>query len=273
MCEQSEAHRLAKLISHRHSQLNIIMDRSITKLHRNQNLANQTLQWLDLDSQELWQSNMADPDRRAHLERFGFDTPDSISYQMNSHGFRCDEFDARPGFIALGCSFTCGIGLPHEQVWPSLVGQATGLVPWNLGIGAAGLDTCFRMLINYVDVLHPEFVMLLTPDQDRFEIHYSNQPCMTMHNRKHPNPTIDNIKKIWFSDEQNTVVNYTKNLLAMQQICSLRNIKFVIKNIHSDLLGQRITQAPWPSARDLQHAGYQEQKKCAELFLQDLNQN
>lgn len=273
MCEHSEAHRLAKLISHMDSQLNIVMHKDITKAHKNQCFANQTLHWLDLDSKELWQTNMADPKRRAQLEKFGFDRPDAITYQMNSHGFRCDNFDSRPGFIALGCSFTCGIGLPVEQVWPTMVSQATGLVPWNLGIGAAGLDTCFRMLYNYIDLLQPRFVMLLAPDPDRFEIHALGQPCMTMHNKTHSSATIDEIKKFWFSDEQNTNVNYTKNLLAMQQVCASRNVKFIIKRQHPDLLGKKITRCEWPSGRDLCHVGYLEQKSCATLFLQALDQN
>ena len=246
------------------------MYQNITKLHKNQHLVNQTLHWLDIDNKELWQSNIADPARRAQLEHFGFDRPDAITYQMNSHGFRCNDFDSRPGFIALGCSFTSGIGLPIEQVWPTIVGNFAGLVPWNLGIGGAGSDTCFRMLINYIDLLNPKFVMLLTPDPDRFEIHYLSRPYTIMHNQAHPNSKINEIQKFWFSDEQNTLVNYTKNLLAMQQICSSRNIKFVIKKLYPDLLGQNITQAQWPSARDLQHVGYLEQKRCAELFLQDL---
>jgi hypothetical protein len=249
------------------------MYKNITKLHNNQHLANQTLHWFDLDSQELWQANMADPKRCAQLEQFGFDQPDAITYQMNNHGFRCDDFDRRPGFIALGCSFTCGIGLPVQQVWPSIVGQVTRLVPWNLGIGGAGLDTCFRMLYNYIDLLQPEFVMLLTPDPDRFEIHALGIPCMTMHNNTHHNPAIDKVKKFWFSDEQNTNVNYTKNLLAMQQLCNSRNVKLIIKNLYPDLLGKKLTQSNWPTGRDLCHVGYLEQQRCAELFLQALDQN
>lgn len=246
---------------------------NITSKHKNNFIAGQRLYWLDLDSEKLWQANMADPERRAQLERFGFDKPDAITYDMNKKGFRADEFDNRPGFIALGCSFTCGIGLPIDQVWPSIVGQSTGLVPWNLGIGGCGLDTCFRMLYNYIDQLNVKFVMLLTPDRDRFEIHKLGTPCMAMHNSPHPDSVINDIKKFWFSDEQNTAVNFNKNLLAIQQLCASRQIKLIIKHQVPDLLGQKITQAQWPSGRDLVHVGYLEQKRCAEIFLTDLNQN
>lgn len=245
----------------------------ITQKHKNSRLSGQRLHWLDLDSEELWQSNMAVPERRAQLEKYGFDKPDAITYDINSHGFRSDEFDNRAGFIALGCSFTCGIGLPVHQVWPSIVARSTGLVPWNLGIGASGLDTCFRMLYNYIDRLNVEFVMLLTPDPDRFEIHKLGTPCMVMHNKTHPDSAIDEIKKFWFSDDQNTAVNYNKNLLAIQHLCHSRKIKLIIKHQFPDLLGQRISQDTWPAGRDLKHVGYLEQQRCAEIFLNELNQN
>lgn len=245
----------------------------ITPKHKNDFVAGQRLYWLDLDSEELWKTNMQDPERRAQLEKYGFDRPDAITYDMNSKGFRSEEFDDRPGFIALGCSFTCGIGLPVDQVWPSIVSQATGLVPWNLGIGASGLDTCFRMLYNYIDRLDTKFVMLLTPDRDRFEIHKLGTPCMVMHNKTHPDSAIDEIKKFWFSDDQNTATNYNKNLLAIQQLCQSRKIKLIIKHQVPDLLGQKISQDQWPTGRDLKHVGYLEQKRCAEIFLNELNQN
>ena len=134
MCEHSEAHRLAKLIFYCDPQVNSIMHIELTSKHIYQMYANQTLHWLGTDSLELWQKNMQDSERRAHLTKYGFDNPRAIVYQMNSRGFRCKEFDHTDGFIALGCSHTCGIGLPENQAWPSIVSQATGLTAWIVGL-------------------------------------------------------------------------------------------------------------------------------------------
>ncbi len=249
------------------------MQNTITNKHKYQSFANQTLQWLDLDSESLWETNMQDPQRRAHLVKYGFDQSQAVTYQMNSHGFRSAEFDSGSGFIALGCSFTCGIGLPATQIWPSLVGQAVGLTSWNLGIGGAGLDTCFRMLYTYIDMLSPKFVMLLTPDQHRFEIHDLDQPRMIMHASNYNSADITTIKKFWFANEQNTLINHTKNLLAIQQLCASKQVKLIVKNLYPDLLGTIAPHEPWPASRDLQHVGYPEHRHCADQFLQALHQN
>jgi len=246
----------------------------ITKRHRQEQSANQTLKWLDLDQHALWLENMQDPEKRKQLEHFGFGRPDAIDYKINAQGFRSVEFDNTPGFIALGCSFTSGVGLPAEQVWPSMVAQVAGLNAWNLGIGGCGLDTCFRLLYNYIDVLNPKFVMLLAPDQDRFELHCQGTPVPIMHGytgRLMVPALLEQIKQIWYTDDQNSAVNYLKNMLAITQLCNNRQIPLIAQKVKT--LYQNKLVARWPGARDLRHAGHAEQRACADRFIKDLNQN
>jgi hypothetical protein len=251
------------------------MQIEITNKHRYQQYANQSLYWLGTDTQELWHTNMQDPDRRAHLEKYGFDNPMAVVYQMNSHGFRCKEFDQSSGFIALGCSHTCGIGLPESQTWPSIVAQSTGLTAWNLGIGGGSLDTCFRMLYNYIDRLSPQFVMLLIPEIERFELHHLGFPKTLLHSSSDSNPNIEEIKKIWVSDEQNSATNRVKNLLAVQQLCDTRGIRLIAKPLKFNLVGLGLRAVPdkWAAGRDLMHSGYLDHQYCAGKFLEELNQN
>lgn len=246
---------------------------NITKSHRYTSMANQCLSWLDVDNEQRWHQHMRDPERQQQLIKYGYDKPGIITYSLNSHGFRSDEFDDSPGFIALGCSFTMGIGLPVDHVWPSMVSQDTGLKAWNLGIGGCGLDTCFRMLYSYIDVLHPRFVMLLMPDPDRFETHMLGQPEMIMHNSPPTTQAVETIKKHYFSDPQNTAVNVEKNMLAIRQMCDSRGIKLINKPVYPTLLGQKLTTDKWPDARDLMHVGHAHQRHCADQFLADLDQN
>jgi hypothetical protein len=244
----------------------------ITKQHRYEQFANQTLKWFDLDKHELWLENMQDPEKRKQLEQFGFGHPDAIDYKINAQGFRSVEFDNTPGFIALGCSFTCGVGLPAEQVWPGMIARATGLNAWNLGLGGCGLDTCFRLLYNYIDVLNPKFVMLLAPDQDRFELHIRDTPVSIMHHTETFGPAhLEQIKQIWYTDDQNSTVNYLKNMLAITQLCNDRQIPLIAQKVKT--LYQNKLDTKWPSSRDLRHVGYAEQRACADQFLRELNQN
>jgi hypothetical protein len=248
----------------------------ITKHHRYEQFANQTLKWFDTDKHEFWLENMQNPEKRKQLEQLGFGHPDAIDYKINAHGFRSVEFDHTPGFIALGCSFTCGIGLPLQQTWPDMIARATGLNAWNLGIGGCGLDTCFRLLYNYIDVLNPKFVMLLTPESTRFELHCKDTPIGIMHGFKAKAEMIapallEQIKQIWYTDDQNSTVNYLKNLLAITQLCSDRQIPLITQKVKTLYQNKLATQ--WPSARDLQHVGHAEQRACADQFLKELNQN
>jgi hypothetical protein len=246
---------------------------TLTNQHRNQEFLKQSLHWTDLDNRELWLNNMQDPAKRQQLISVGFDQEDAIIYSMNSHGFRSDEFDDSPGFIALGCSFTYGIGLPQDQIWPSIVSRRAGLRSWNLGIGGCGLDTCFRLLYNWVDRLRPKFVMMLTPLASRFEIHHLGLPVAVMHNSPGLDTSLEQVKKVWFADDQNSAVNHVKNMLAIQQLCDSRNIKLITRPLHGSLLGLNLSTYTWPAARDLCHVGHVEQQYCAEKFLQALDQN
>jgi hypothetical protein len=241
---------------------------NLTKKHRYSQYRNQTVDWLDTDSETTFQANMQDPIKRQQLEKYDWHLPKCITYKFNSHGFRSEEFSSGAGFIALGCSFTAGIGLPIHQVWPSIVAERIGLQAWNLGIGGSSMDTCFRMLANYIEELCPKFVMLLRPHLGRFEIHNHQGPTNILPNMglrsEHPE-----IQKLWYAYEQNQIVNFYKNTIAIEYLCNKHNVKLIIKDSKEDL---SIDPSPdaYPAARDLSHNGAASHVWCAERFLKDL---
>ncbi len=51
--------------------------------------------------------------------------PTDCLYHFNSLGFRGEEFDpaARLKIFVAGCSYTFGLGVPHDQIWPTLLKQ------------------------------------------------------------------------------------------------------------------------------------------------------
>ena len=124
--------------------------------------------WSGTDSRVNFLKNLDDPEKNQLLKLLKWDTCE-ITYQYNSHGFRCTEFDDRPCGIALGCSFTQGVGLPVTTTWPYLLSQLCGIHVWNLGSGGASIDTVFRIFDHYVTKLRPKFVCLLITPAERLE--------------------------------------------------------------------------------------------------------
>lgn len=95
----------------------------------------------------------------------------SIEYRYNNEGFRTDDdfSDKEEGIVCLGCSFTEGIGLPIEFNWGYLLAKELNKKHYNLGQGALGLDSAFRLLLGYKDSLKFKNVFLLVPPPYRYE--------------------------------------------------------------------------------------------------------
>lgn len=225
--------------------------------------------WIGTDSQEQFEQNLKDQTRRAQLEKYGFDSAESVVYQFNSHGFRTAEFTDELCFISLGCSITAGVGLPIEQTWPARVAESVKLPCRNLAVGAASMNTCMRLLYHYVDYLNPQFVLLLRPNPQRLEL-FDHQQIVNLLPARLDIPAI---QKIWYSNDINAEMNFIKNTLAIEKICQDRNIKLIIKDVGTDIETEKSQLDRFPAARDLSHPGATAQQKCAEKFLQSLNQN
>jgi len=225
---------------------------------------NSNIRWIGTDSELNFIENCKDPKKYQQLQKYRFDQPEAVSYQFNSHGFRCNEFDSSPAFVALGCSFTSGVGLPLHQTWPALVANQVNLSCWNLAVGAGTMDTCMRLLHYYIDEFDIKFVMLLRPSETRFEVFQDGRVLNVL-----PAKIELDFQKIWYSNQTNSEMNFLKNTMAIQHICQQRKLKLIIKDLGTDLFGKPYQDA-YPGARDLKHAGASQQQFCAENFLQSL---
>lgn len=232
--------------------------------HYWKHLAGQKLEWVPGDSQEQWQKNMQDPNRRAVLEKYGWDRPGVINYKFNSHGFRCDEFTKELAMIALGCSFTGGVGLPEDHIWPTLVAKQLNLKLWNLGVPGSAVDTCFRFLHYYITQLNVSLVCLLRPDENRFELWQNHGRPITISPSMPPGHSA---QKIWYQHAENSRQNFIKNTMAIQHLCQQNGAKLIILDLHNDLFNTP-PRDPWPPARDLAHVGTMEHAECARRFIE-----
>jgi hypothetical protein len=224
--------------------------------------ANTEVEFLTCESQELYNRNFIN--RYVELEKYGWITR-KITYKFNSHGFRCDEFTEDPSVLFLGCSYTCGIGLPIETVWTSILAQSLGLKSVNLGQGGGSNDTAFRLGYHWIPKLKPKIVVLLSPLEFRKEIvtpdyiHFVT-PQTTAIDEDPNNLKLHAIQ--WLSDDTNSYMNQIKNVSALELLCNKHNIKFIVNyNIYQE----EIYQGDF--ARDLAHPGIETHKKFADYIL------
>lgn len=240
-------------------------------LHGNWCLKSQTVTWSGSDHQHQFNENCSDRTKLAKLKDLGFDSPESVSYSYNRLGFRAPEFDQRPCGIALGCSFTEGVGIPIEYSWPTQLSNMLGTHVWNLGVGGSSLDTAFTLLEYYIDQLPTQFVTVCVPPVNRFEFYIDEVPQRVMLE----NLIIDNwyvpkfyhaFFKGWFSNDLNPQINQRKNLLAMKQLCADRNIPLYVLNSAVDLILDG-------RARDLAHPGVDANRDFAEKMHKKITNN
>jgi hypothetical protein len=211
-----------------------------------------TLKWFSTDSKETFAYNLKH--NRDQLEKNEcLDL--SIEYKFNSNGFRCDEFDDSPSFMALGCSHTFGLGLSEKFTWPFIVSKELGLKNQNISMGGGSNDSCFRFAFQYIPLLNPKIVCLLAPDEYRFELIENDEKIHRYLPEFEDNHT-DFYQK-WITGRSNAYFNFQKNFMAIENICNKKEIKFLwlswrdLKKI--DL------------ARDLRHRG-----KISNLVLSDM---
>lgn len=232
----------------------------IKPYHFGERFANRVEEWLPTDTKENYEKLIQDPEHRKYFADMGWDQPGAITYKFNSHGFRADEFDGGPYLLALGCSYTIGIGLPDEVTWPRQVATALGLKCANLAWGGYSTDTCFRMAEYRIPKLQPDYVCMLAPPKSRVEL------LMEESLLKHPQPVEifmpqsqsshfnenDVYLNHWFLNEDNATINQLKNILAIKQVCAELNIPCTIHDAEKHMWWSREEIG---YARDYMHGG------------------
>jgi hypothetical protein len=227
---------------------------------------NKTIDWHPTDTEESFNRMMQDPVHRAYFAEQGWDKPGAITYSFNRYGFRSDEFDLNAdNLVALGCSFTMGIGLPVKDTWPSILAQALNLRVCNLAWGGGSSDRCFRMAEFWVPHLKPKLVVLLNPPRGRLEIVIDEQTGET--EGIIPSDThSDTFVKRWLSVDTNQRLNNRKNSLAIQALCNELNIPFLSYEA-DEWMSRSREDAGY--ARDYFHAGPKGHRSFTERIIND----
>lgn len=229
--------------------------------------AGTSMNWQSPIEKEGWQKMMADP---VHLEYFrnkGWDREDAITYNINSEGFRCEDFDDTPCLVALGCSYTFGVGLPDTDTWPALVAQARGLKVVNLSWPGQGSDYCFRMAEYWLRHLPVHLCLLLNPPPCRIEVVTADMAetfmINSMSNFYNAN---DWFLNQWIMNEENHRLNNLKNALAIKQLCADLSVPCGTYEAQVHMSGSR---EELEYARDYMHAGPKGHRLLAERMLNE----
>jgi hypothetical protein len=244
-------------------------------VHFGQYLANKTLEWLPTDTKENYEKLIQDPGHRAYFAKLGWDQPGAITYKLNSYGYRADEFDDEPCMVALGCSYSVGIGLPDEVTWARQTATALGLKCANLSWGGYSADSCYRLAEYWVPKLMPNYVCMLVPPRHRIELLLDNQDTMiqqlpvevfmpqSQSSLFSPN---DHYLKHWFLNDENAKINQRKNILAIRQMCADLNIPCTIYHAEDHMWWSREEIG---YARDFMHGGPAIHNQLARKMIND----
>lgn len=229
--------------------------------HQGRLFCNQNLQWFSSDSQASFDRLMQDPQQREYALAQGWHRPDTIRYRINSQGFRGEDFEPSGSILALGCSFTFGIGLAETQIWPSVFGKQLQASVSNVSWPGWAADSCLRAAAEWIPRLKPRLVVVLLPPRDRFELFLadtSHSPGLEYDTEVFmPSGSSrlfvdDQYHRHYWINQKNSQWNRFRNVLAVKQLCDIRHIPCLIYDSQRAFAGSR-EQLGW--ARDRLHAG------------------
>jgi hypothetical protein len=152
---------------------------------------------------------------------------DSITYRVNSHGFRGDDLHPikSDSFIALGCSCTFGVGVTEEQSWPSVLSKSLDMHGYNLGAPGCGVETMFRLLKYWLPILKSKHVFLLTSPGVRRE--FFNMDVMP-HMYRTISSWSTEVDVHRFLNEREAAISKSRALYAIKGLCDSHNVSLDI---------------------------------------------
>lgn len=226
---------------------------------------NETLNWVPSDSEQRYNHNMKNyPDA---MTTMGWDDPRRVTYRINSEGFRGGDF-VEGGAMFLGCSLTFGIGMPEEDIWPSIVARELNLPCINLGVPGGANDSIFRMANEWIPKLKPKIVFMMSTYKQRFEVFENGkQQRYLPSSPKFLKLSSEWYTDVWLSDDRNSDLNSKKNILAVKMLCNEHNIPIYDDTIFEN---NKLKIGALPFARDLMHPSFKWHKTCASHFLNKL---
>ena len=207
-------------------------------------------------------------------------------YKVNSHGYRCPEWDPMPSgkknVVVLGCSHTFGQGNADNEHWVHFLSQhnTERLRYWNLGQPGASADKVVRILYACEKLIDPRIIIVCWPFWSRREKLQSYAQSLMSYDEelKNENELTDknNFLKNVFFVEKYAEKNGAKTFHCFAQDSYHEHIQglavlenYTIKNCwpYWDSREQRKQHIEPSLAGDGVHYGAEHHKRFAKLFL------
>jgi hypothetical protein len=169
----------------------------------------------------------------------GSDNSGKCTYTYNSLGFRGDE-PIKPGFkvMSIGCSHTEGVGLNDDETWSHQLCKLINGVDLNFGYGGRSNDYVVRCLLTYFDVINPDLVLIMYPNQDRREYYTNNGNIEPFAYSPWGHLTeTEEGKEIYnglmlTANNESNFINWYKNHLLIKYFLETKNCKWVWNGAH-----------------------------------------
>lgn len=251
---------------------------------------NTTLYWRGSDTEGSFLKNIGTPYRPFLKEQFEYWKDKKIEYRYNEYGFRSDDSFKGKGIVCLGCSYTEGIGLPIEYNWGYKLAKKLNTKHFNLGQGALGLDSAYRLLLGFKDKIEFDSVFLLVPPPYRYEwiIHDNTLLERYLEGKKTEmmqwlgqsmgsnfhikEPFGKFFKSFVFGSTMNEVMYETKAIYALKGLCSELGVNFYYRSYIINNKGELKNSKNNIPARD-GHPGSAEQDFYYRDFLNKYNED
>jgi len=232
-------------------------------------------QWLSTDSESAFDKNKPN----------GW-SKDSITYNLNKHGYRSDEFidDERFTIVNYGCSSTLGVGVKHEDVWTHKLStkiqsrNGVDVKTYNLGVGGASMDMICRTIYQTLPILKPDLIFVLFTNPYRFEFQDDDGFVAQI---IAPDKDTEKLYET-VANQYSCENNFYKNFYIMEAMFARYNKPWLFSSTieQSDILSTHDNFAGYfddhyktnDYARDLRHAGIKTHDNMAENFFNTYKQ-
>jgi hypothetical protein len=244
-----------------------------------------TVKWMPADTIENY-------DRKGN-KAYGVD---DITYDINSHGYRSIEIDTKSTakkIMFLGCSITFGIGLPHHEVWTTVLTKrleqhfGVTIEQHNFGLPGYGADAMAMVAYQAIPIIKPDLLILMYPDIARRALHidWDTRVALLPHlqydnnNKQIHRSFIDlsfDANDFYEWKRNHSLIETTSNLIGSKLVWSFTS-SHCIRHVDQEILSRYVDTSAYPNisfddatqdiARDGLHPGKIANKDVAEKWF------
>lgn len=232
---------------------------------------NQVINWLPMDTEELYQKHLTKTNSKKLLEKFGWIDYD-ITYSFNEHGYRSDSFEHNCQILFNGCSQTVGIGLPLDAMWSKQVADYFNVPHHNIATGGSDWQYATQRTTMWVPKLKPSILVIKEPPAGRLNWWIDERKVVSSSDFNHPESVSMMKHHINLIADETNQEWYRYSMMELtKKICYDNNCDLII------IPSGRLTEDSLPSgkqdlARDLAHHGRIEQDYIKEVVIKKISE-